>query len=356
VLVVEDEAYVRESLDELLRARGFDVGLASGVAEAMTMLARTPVDVVLTDLATPAGAAELVRRARAMTPNTPIIVLTGHGNVASAVECMKAGATDYLLKPIDPDALEVALEKSLASRALEREVAYLRGAAGSDATAEPLGESPAWRRVMGLVDVVAPTGFRTVLLLGGRAPQGAPGAPDSSPEPPRPGRTCASTAPPCHRRCGERSHGHRRAFTGATAIAGGPGWRIAARCSWTRSAPWSPSAGQDLRVPQDGELIVWATSSRRVDVRLVAATNSDLKRGGAAGSGPTYYRSPSCASTAAAAERPRTSRSLPAGSSPSTPRVSAVARPRCRRRRRPSCRPITGPATCASCAISWSGR
>src|SRR5262249_50963236 len=112
VLVVEDEAYVRESLDELLRSRGFDVGLADGVADALTMLARTPVDVVLTDLRMPSGGGlELVRRARAMGVATPVIVLTGHGNVASAVECMKAGAQDYLLKPIDPDALEVALEK-----------------------------------------------------------------------------------------------------------------------------------------------------------------------------------------------------------------------------------------------------
>ena len=107
VLVVEDEAYVRASLDEVLRARGFDVSLAGGVDEAMAGLAKSPVDVVLADLRMPGGGGlELVRRAHAAHPGVPVVILTGHGTVSSAVECMKAGAGDYLLKPVDPEALE----------------------------------------------------------------------------------------------------------------------------------------------------------------------------------------------------------------------------------------------------------
>jgi DNA-binding NtrC family response regulator len=298
VLVVEDEAYVRESLDELLRARGFDVGLASGVAEAMTMLTRTPVDVVLTDLRMPAGGGlELVRRARAMSLSAPIIVLTGHGNVASAVECMKAGATDYLLKPIDPDALEVALEKSLASRALEREVAYLRGAAGSDAAAEPLGESPAWRRVMGLVDAVAPTDS-TVLLLGesgtgkellarrihhlSRRAQG-----------PYVRVNCAAVPLEMWE---SEFYGHRRgAFTGATADREGR-FRLAHRGTlfMDEIGAMLPAAqAKILRVLQDGEFDrLGDEQPTRVDVRLVAATNSDLEAEAGAGRfrSDLYYR------------------------------------------------------------------
>src|SRR5713101_8336540 len=102
VLVVEDEAYVRNSLGELLRSRGFDVELAAAFPEAMERLARAPVDLVLTDLKLPgADGLELVRRITASFGGTPVIVLTGQGTIASAVECMKAGACDYVLKPAD---------------------------------------------------------------------------------------------------------------------------------------------------------------------------------------------------------------------------------------------------------------
>ena len=65
-----------------------------------------------------------------------MVVLTGQGTIASAVECLKSGASDYLLKPADPEALEVALERALAGRALRREVQYLR-AAGREAGIAP---------------------------------------------------------------------------------------------------------------------------------------------------------------------------------------------------------------------------
>jgi len=298
VLVVEDEAYVRESLDELLRARGFDVGLAEGVAEAMTMLGRTPVDVVLTDLRMPAGGGlELVRRARALGLVTPIIVLTGHGNVASAVECMKAGAQDYLLKPIDPDALEVALERSLAARALEREVAYLRGTAGPEAAAEPLGESAAWRRVMAQVDAAGPTDS-TVLLLGesgtgkellarrihhlSRRAQG-----------PYVRVNCAAVPLEMWE---SEFYGHRRgAFTGATADREGR-FRLAHRGTLFMDeigAMLPEAQAKILRVLQDGEFDrLGDEQPTRVDVRLVAATNSDLEAEAGAGRfrSDLYYR------------------------------------------------------------------
>ena len=129
VLVVEDEAYVRDSLVEILRARRFDVSAAGSVADALAHLGRAPVDVVLSDLRMPgADGLELVRRMQTAAPDVPVVMLTGHGNVASAVECLKAGASDYILKPAEPDALEVALDRALEGRALRREVRYLRGA------------------------------------------------------------------------------------------------------------------------------------------------------------------------------------------------------------------------------------
>ena len=86
----------------------------------------------------------------------PVVILTGHGNVASAVECLKAGASDYILKPAEPDALEVALDRALEGRALRREVRYLRGAVAAQARGGDRESAP-WRRVMGMVEAAAAT-------------------------------------------------------------------------------------------------------------------------------------------------------------------------------------------------------
>src|SRR5512146_3361950 len=88
VLVVEDEAYVRDSLVEILRSRRFEAAAAGSVADALAHLGRAPVDVVLSDLRMPgADGLELVRRMQTAAPEVPVVILTGHGNVVSAVQC-----------------------------------------------------------------------------------------------------------------------------------------------------------------------------------------------------------------------------------------------------------------------------
>src|SRR5262249_34758230 len=123
----------------------------------------------LTDFRLPgADGLELVKQARAAVPDVPVVVLTGQGTIASAVECLKSGASDYLLKPADPEALEVALERALAGRALRREVQYLRAAGGREI--EPIGESPAWRRALEMVDAAAQSD--SIVLLRGESGTG----------------------------------------------------------------------------------------------------------------------------------------------------------------------------------------
>jgi DNA-binding NtrC family response regulator len=295
VLVAEDEEYVRASIEEVLRARGFDVGTAGDVEAALQKLSKNPVDVVLADLRMPGGGGlELVKRARVSSPGVPVVVLTGHGTVASAVECMKGGAADYLLKPIDPDALEVAIERALAARALEREVAYLRVAAGASegdgavVSNGPLGESAAWRQVMARVAAAGPTDS-TVLLLGesGTGKEMVARALHR--------RSKRAAGPYVRVNCAavplemweSEFFGHRRgAFTGAAADRDGR-FRLAHRGTLFMDevgAMPQPGQAKILRVLQDGEFDrLGDEQPTRVDVRVIAATNSDLEAEVAAG-------------------------------------------------------------------------
>jgi two-component system response regulator AtoC len=281
VLVVEDERYVRESLREILREKGYEVVEAGAVADAMALLARSPVDVVLTDFRLPgADGLEMVRQVQSGSPDVPVIVLTGQGTIASAVECLKAGASDYLLKPADPDALDVALERALASRALRREVHYLRSAMGRDA--EPVGQSAAWLRALEMVDAAAATD--SVVLLRGESGTGkellARRLHLGSRRAAGPYVRVNGAAVPLDMWESE-FFGHRRgAFTGASADR--DGWfQLAHRGTlFLDEVGAMPGEAQAklLRVIQDGEFHrLGDQQPTHVDVRLVAATNADLE-------------------------------------------------------------------------------
>ena len=267
VLVVEDEAYVRESLTEILRERGYDVVEAGTVEEALRVVAQAPVDVVLTDFRLPgADGLELVRQVQAAAADLPVVVLTGQGTIASAVECLKSGASDYLLKPADPEALEVALERAVAGRALRREVRYLRTATGREV--EPIGESPAWRQAIAMVDAAAPTD--SVVLLRGESGTGkdllARRLHQQSRRSARPVRRRELRRRP-PRAVGERvlrpSPGRRSPAPAPTARAGSSSPTAAPSSStrWARSPrPPRPSCCARSRTASS---TAWASSSRR---------------------------------------------------------------------------------------------
>jgi DNA-binding NtrC family response regulator len=282
ILVVEDEAYVRDSLVEILKARRFDARSSGSVAEALAHLGRTPVDAVLSDLRMPgADGLELVRRMQTVAPDVPVVILTGHGNVTSAVECLKAGASDYILKPAEPEALEVALERALEGRALRREVRYLRGAEAAQAEA-PVGESAPWRRVTVMVDAAAATD--SVALFTGESGTGkellARRLHALSPRTSGPFVKVNCAAVPLEMWESE-FFGHRKgSFAGATSDREGR-FQLADRGTlFLDEVGAMPYAGQAklLRAIQDGEFErLGDEQPTRVDVRVVASTNSDLE-------------------------------------------------------------------------------
>jgi two-component system response regulator AtoC len=127
ILVVDDDASQREELAGFLADLGAEVLEAANGAEAVEAVVRQMPDLCITDLRMPRmGGDELLREIRRINPEVGVIVVTAYGTVEGAVGCLKEGAVDYLLKPLDLDAAEHAIRAALETRRLRREVGELR--------------------------------------------------------------------------------------------------------------------------------------------------------------------------------------------------------------------------------------
>ncbi len=110
LLIVDDDAPFRNRLARAMEARGFRCELAASVAEGVVAAGRSPPTHAVIDLKLEDGSGlEVVRALRAVSADARVIMLTGYGNIATAVTAVKAGAVDYLAKPADADAIEAAL-------------------------------------------------------------------------------------------------------------------------------------------------------------------------------------------------------------------------------------------------------
>jgi two-component system cell cycle response regulator len=122
VLAVDDQRYFRELIANLLTEEGYRAETASSGEEALRILDRSDFDIVLTDLVMPGmDGSELLHRIKQRTPDQDVVVVTGVVDVATAVDAMKLGASDYLLKPFDRKTLAVTLDDLLLRRGIRRE-------------------------------------------------------------------------------------------------------------------------------------------------------------------------------------------------------------------------------------------
>jgi two-component system response regulator HydG len=127
VLVVDDEATARSGLEKLLKQDGYTVDTAGDGNEAVEIANDRPPDVVVTDLRMPVmDGMGLLKKLREQDPGIPVIVVTAFGDVSSAVGAMRAGADDYLTKPVDVDALLISIERALQRRRIASEAENLR--------------------------------------------------------------------------------------------------------------------------------------------------------------------------------------------------------------------------------------
>ncbi|HLP78714.1 MAG TPA: sigma-54 dependent transcriptional regulator [Candidatus Paceibacterota bacterium] len=165
IVVLEDDLIVRKNLEHQLRQRRYDVASVSTIADAQDYLNRDNFDLVFLDVRLPDGDGTELLKAIQQKPLKPLVVMTtGFGSVESAVECMKNGAFDYLIKPFSAEQIEVVLKKAEEFTQLLRVNRFL-SQENEDSGYELLGSSPAMDNVRQLIRKVART-LATVLIQG----------------------------------------------------------------------------------------------------------------------------------------------------------------------------------------------
>ena len=167
VLIADDEKNMRWVLSEALAAEGYEVLQASDGKEALTAVDEQHPDLMVLDHKMPSpDGMEVLRRIRAKGETFPIIMLTAHGNVETAVEAMKAGATEYLTKPFDLGELKLSIEKAIRISELSDEVRRLRAELDRDWDVDGfIAADPHMVEILMTVEKVAPTNA-TVMIYG----------------------------------------------------------------------------------------------------------------------------------------------------------------------------------------------
>ena len=284
ILLVEDKESLRAVLKKTLESEGFGVDEASDGRAAMDRIRRDRFAMVLTDLRLPrADGHEVLKAAQDADPEMPVILMTAFGTIRDAVSAMKAGAYDYLEKPVDTDHLLALIRRALDHGNLLRENTLLKERFSQELDVpEILGDSPALKGALDQVRRVAPTDA-TVLLLGESGT----------------GKELFARA--VHHLSGRKAHSffpincaaipenlleselfgyEKGAFTGASGTKRGK-FEIADKGTLFLDEIGDLSLGLQgkvLRVIEQRQFErVGGTETRSVDIRLVAATNKDLK-------------------------------------------------------------------------------
>ncbi len=280
-LVIDDDDVVRKTCVELLEARGHKTLSAASVGEGLRLFAEHRPAAVLLDLRLPDGTGiDVLRELQRQAPGTPVVVISGHGSVAEAVEAMKVGATDFLEKPVSRDRLFQILDRIFHPPLPGGETDLEKVADGS--RYGMVGRSEAMRRIYQLIEMAAPTKCR-VLIAGesGTGKELIAGAIHAlSPRRDRPFIELNCAAIPSELIESEMFGHVKGAFTGAVGDRKG---KFEAATTGTlfldELGDMSlTTQAKLLRVLQEGVVTpVGSAEPRPVDVRIVSATSKNLQ-------------------------------------------------------------------------------
>lgn len=164
ILVIDDEKSIRNTLKDILGYENYTVNLAPNGPEGIEQVRNEEFDVILCDIKMPQmDGIEVLEQIHQLAPDTPVIMISGHGNIDTAVESIKKGAFDFIEKPLDLNRMLITIRNAMDKAHLITETKVLKHKVSKKY--QMIGESPAIQRVNDMIDRVAPTDAR-VLITG----------------------------------------------------------------------------------------------------------------------------------------------------------------------------------------------
>jgi two-component system response regulator AtoC len=285
ILVVDDEEQMRDLLAKVLERKGFQASVCGDGTEALAFLEKEPVDLVVTDVRMPGlGGMEALRAVKELNPDIVVIIMTAFGSIDQAVQAVKEGAYDYINKPFKIDEMLLTIEKALDERRLRHEVSTLRQELHTRYHFENLiGKSRPMQEVFGLIEQVA--GSRSTVMVYGKSGTGkelvAKAVHYNSQRSTKNFVAVNCAAIPAELLESELFGHEKGSFTGAIATKVG---KFELATGGTLFLDEVGSMRLDLqakilRALQEREVErVGGSRTIKIDVRVIAATNRDLKK------------------------------------------------------------------------------
>lgn len=284
ILVVDDESSHRQMIEAVLSAEGYEISQADDGQTAIVAVEDRFYDLVIMDIRMPKiSGIEALKKIKSISPGIPIIIMTAYASVGNAVEALKSGAYDYLIKPLDIEELKILVVKALRFRQLEQENVYLKERLNDRFDfSKILGRSPAMNSLFETMALVAPS--EATVLIVGESGTGkeliASAVHQNSPRKDRPLIKVNCAALP-ETLLESELFGHEKgAFTGAIARKQGR-FQLAHKSSifLDEIAEMAPATqAKILRVLQEREFEpVGSSQTFKVDTRIIAATNKNLE-------------------------------------------------------------------------------
>ena len=285
ILIAEDNPAQRVGLQQLIRSWGFDVDIAADGEEALQKVVMHPPTIVLSDMVMPRmSGLELLKSVKQHDPSVTVVILTAQGSIETAIEAIKDGAYDYLMKPVDPQRLRIVIDQILDRGRTQREVESLKRRLRDQGQMGPMiGQSPEMQQVYRVIEQAGPT--NASVLITGESGTGkelvAQAIHQASPRKNLPFVAVNCAAIPDTLMESELFGHEKGAFTGALARRQGC-FELADRGTLflDEIAEMTPATqAKLLRALQERRFrLVGGTEEKVVDIRVIAATNLNTKK------------------------------------------------------------------------------